>query len=138
MRKLYLDDVRTPADPSWIVVRSYNEFVDWITKNGMPDFISFDHDLADEHYTPKEYWHDYDVSKAYQESRTYTEKTGKDCANWLVENNLIPIEFTVHSANPIGADNILYLLNNWQKHNGLEPNGYKTFWELKIDEDEIQ
>jgi len=24
--RIYLDDVRTPVDPSWVVVRSYDEF----------------------------------------------------------------------------------------------------------------
>jgi len=63
MRKLFLDDIRSPKDaiglvPShmnqfywsndWDVVRSHDEFVDFIEKNGVPDFVSFDHDLADE------------------------------------------------------------------------------------------
>lgn len=53
-KALYLDDVRTPTETlpgykPWYVVRNYNEFVEWISKNGLPDFISFDHDLADEH-----------------------------------------------------------------------------------------
>ena len=118
---LFLDDVRVPsdvtwskfpyADMEWNIVRSYAEFVAYIEKNGMPDVISFDHDLADEHYTPEEYWNDYEASKAYQEARNYTEKTGNDCAKWLVEycldNNvtMAPL-ILVHSLNPVGADNI--------------------------------
>jgi hypothetical protein len=33
--KIYLDDVRTPVDPSWIVVRNYEQFVDTVTYNGL-------------------------------------------------------------------------------------------------------
>ena len=57
-----------------IRVMNYDEFIEAI-QNSIPDFISFDHDLADEHYTPKEYRDDYEASKAYQEAQIYTEKT---------------------------------------------------------------
>ena len=65
MKNLFLDDIRIPKDaiglvPSnlnqfywgddWVVVRDYNSFCNHIIKNGLPDFISFDHDLADSHY----------------------------------------------------------------------------------------
>jgi len=65
MKKLFLDDIRIPKDaiglvPSnlnqfyfendWVIVRSFLEFCNYIQKFGLPDFISFDHDLADEHY----------------------------------------------------------------------------------------
>jgi hypothetical protein len=117
--RLYLDDVRTPVDDSWIVVRSFHEFVEHIDMFGMPYEISFDHDLG---------WNN--ISNQPRLS-------GMDCAKWLVENNYVPDRFYVHSANPVGAENILCLLNNWQAENGLRPNGYKTFWECKIHEDEI-
>lgn len=113
MTKIYLDDCRTPADPSWIVVRSYDEFVDWITKNGMPDFISFDYDLLE------------------------GEKTGFDCADWVMSNDLELPAYSVHSGNKEGGDLIISILDSWQIFTGNEV-GYKTFWELKIDGDEIQ
>lgn len=130
MKKLlWLDDLRNPYinregrcpdgyDVDWVI--NYQQFCDWIEKFGLPDVISFDHDLADEHYTPEEYWTDYERSKAYQESQNYTEKTGMDCAKWLVEycmdtKKRLPV-FLVHSANPVGADNIRGLLENYSKH----------------------
>jgi hypothetical protein len=36
--KIYLQE--------WEVFSSYTEFVAWIETNGLPDFISFDHDLG--------------------------------------------------------------------------------------------
>ncbi len=128
---LWLDDLRNPflnlegrvpkEDGIIHWVLNYEEFVMWIEKFGLPDIISFDHDLATEHYTPEKYWHDYQLSKEYQESQNYTEKTGMDCAKWLVEycmNNQKELPFFYfHSANPVGADNILYLLNNFNKFN---------------------
>lgn len=126
---LWLDDLRNPfldiegrvpkvkGTIEWVL--NYEQFVQWIEKFGLPDVISFDHDLADEHYTPKEYWHDYQLSKEYQESRDYQEKTGMDCAKWLVDyciDNGVPLPiYYVHSANPVGADNIRGILDNYRK-----------------------
>ena len=123
---LYLDDTRKPHETGtyilpahyrpqyhldeWVIVRNYNEFVETILEKGLPWKISFDHDLADEHYTPEEYWNDYDASKAFQDSRTYREKTGLDCARWLTEfcvkRDLKLPDIYIHSMNPVGADNI--------------------------------
>ena len=48
-KKIYLDDVRTPVDPNWVVVRSYDEFVQKINTIGLEniELISLDHDLGD-------------------------------------------------------------------------------------------
>lgn len=118
VRLLFLDDLRNPADclnymgnrknvdisiyrKEWHIARTYDEFVTWIETHGLPDFISFDHDLADYHY-------EYSV-----------EYSGMDCAKWLVEycldNNVPCPDFVVHSANPACADNISALLNNFRK-----------------------
>ena len=48
--RIYLDDVRTPVDADkWIVVRSYDEFVQKINEIGLKniELISLDHDLGD-------------------------------------------------------------------------------------------
>ncbi len=131
MRNLFLDDFRMPSDAfnymynpeylklEWDIVRNYDEFVAYIEKNGMPDLISFDHDLADEHYTPPEYWESYEKSKQYQESQNYKEKTGFDCAKWIVDycmdNNVGLPKIYIHSMNPVGSDNIKNLFINFIK-----------------------
>ena len=125
---LWLDDIRNPfideekrvpiGNDKWNInwVLNYEQFVQWIEIYGLPDAISFDHDLADEHYTPEYFWDDYEESKKFQEWRgkTYQEKTGMDCAKWLVDfcmDNKVELpKFYVHSANPVGADNIRGLL----------------------------
>lgn len=131
---LWLDDIRNPflnlegkvpegcAKIIW--ARSYDEFTELIELFGLPDVISFDHDLADEHYTPSQYWDSYEASKAYQESREYLEKTGYDCTKWLVDycadrEHTLPRCY-VHSANPVGADNIKAYLNNYIKRKAIE------------------
>lgn len=117
LKKLYLDDIRNPKSDGWEVVRSYDEFVVWITENGLPDEISFDHDLSLEHYglTSKT---DFLTFKEYYETED-RELTGYDAAKWLCEycwTNGLPIPtWNVHSANPVGRDNIIQILKNYEK-----------------------
>lgn len=114
MRRLYLDDNRTPIDNGWIVVRDYKEFTEWIMAYGIPDVISFDHDLADEHME------DFHARGGFESTQQikygkFKEKTGFDCAKWLVqmcdESEFELPKCYVHSANPIGAENIISFLN---------------------------
>ena len=116
MKYLFLDDERKPSDVTWVliggvgswgatweVVRSCAEAKEWVLKNGFPDVISFDHDLSEIHYA-----NDYS-----------DESTGYDFARWLIERDMdmhsMPdnFSFTVHSKNPVGAENIAGLLNNY-------------------------
>lgn len=109
IKKIFLDDIRNPKTNDWIIVRNYQEFVNWITENGLPDEISFDHDLALISYEPS----------TQKEKFEYTEKTGYDAAKWLCEYcwiNGLPIpSWNVHSANPVGRDNIISILKNYQE-----------------------
>lgn len=123
MKKLFLDDVRVPLDcliyvsnpedykkNDFDIVRCYDEFVEYIEKNGLPDLISFDHDLADEHYNPSN-WNSY---------QSYVEKTGYDAAKWLVEycldKNLDIPQILIHSMNPVGRKNIESIFRNYMKY----------------------
>jgi len=122
MKKLFLDDLRIPKDAiglvpdsmnkfywsnDWIIVRNFWEFCNYIQKFGLPDYISFDHDLADEHYTDSD-------------NSDYKEKTGYECSKWLVDfcfdNGKSLPDYTVHSANPTGKQNIISYLENAKKH----------------------
>jgi hypothetical protein len=128
---LFLDDIRNPEnafeytkqrmfiDKQWVVVRNFDEFKSHIETNGMPHFISFDHDLVDSHYTPEYLWNDYEKSKEWQDQQTHNEKTGYDCALWLInnciDNNLELPEYYCHSMNPVGKDKIINLFNSYMK-----------------------
>lgn len=39
--KIYLDDVRTPMDKDWMVVRNYHEFVNLVQKLGIKNIVPF-------------------------------------------------------------------------------------------------
>jgi len=98
MQKLFIDDIRNPADSTFNVVRDFNDAIAYMQANGCPDEISFDHDLGEANA-----------------------KTGFDVARWMVDQDLdsngkfIPanFEYYVHSANPVGAANIKGLLDNY-------------------------
>lgn len=98
--KLFLDDTRDPKNRNWKVVRNYAEFVKCIIDIGLPSMVSFDHDLGD--------------------IVDGKELTGYDCAKWLVEhcidNDVDLPNFKVHSANPVGVQNITAYLKNYKAH----------------------
>lgn len=129
---LFLDDFRNPIECvsytkdvsysqlEWVVVRSHNEFVHVITEHfeehkKLPNLISFDHDLAEEHYDDSMYTGRYD--DLYSQ---FKEKTGFDSAKWLVDfcidNKLFLPQFKVHSMNPAGKKNIISLLEQFARH----------------------
>lgn len=114
--KLYLDDVRTPLDNTWIVVRNYDEFVETVTRIGLQNFdvISLDHDLGDEAMV--EYYTN--VKNNYTlDYNNIQEKTGMDCTKFIVEyamdNSINLPQVYVHSANPIGSANMMGYINNF-------------------------
>lgn len=93
--KLFIDDVRNSPDTTWTIARSSNEAIILVEANGVPDVISFDHDLGED-----------DTSMIF--------------INWFIENVLdkklhIPhnFSFIVHSANPVGRENIQSKLNSF-------------------------
>ena len=109
---LFLDDIRYPGDAftgpkqpvlKWHIARSTND-AQWYVKNyGVPQFISFDHDLG------------------------ALDDTGYDFAKWLIDylldnNKNLPQGFSyyVHSQNPVGRKNIQSLMDNYM---GVENNG---------------
>lgn len=120
----YLDDTRTPTETipgykPWNVVRNYDEFVKWITKHGIPDLISFDHDLADEHMNDY-YKQLLAVGYQHPDYESFKEKTGLDCAKFVAEycqRMGVKLNYCcVHSHNPVGAANIQSYINGFKKH----------------------
>lgn len=124
---LFLDDERNVADVKWIqyplvhwvVVRHYQEFVDTVIKNGIPDRVSFDHDLGKSSY--KECQRCFLEKDNQINYDNIQEKTGMDCVKWLIEkcmeNNQKFPEYYVHSLNPIGKVNIVSLIECFKKFN---------------------
>ncbi len=96
--------IEFPSHYTWVVVRSYKEFVETVLRQGMPTRIAFDHDLCYE-----------DQNK----TENFKEKTGYDCAKWLADYcivNTLPLpDYYVHSFNPVGRANILQFLNRFQE-----------------------
>ena len=95
----------------WVIARNYAEFVKIITEKGLPEFVSFDHDLE-----PDEIVGDVmDIKNC----KVIIAKSGMDCTKWLVEycidnKQLLP-KYFVHSANPVGRDNINGYLESFTK-----------------------
>jgi hypothetical protein len=79
--------------------------------------VSFDHDLADEHYVEYTAAHDPKSStKGTIHYDKFKEKSGYDCAKWLaqycVDKNLPIPQYYIHTMNPIGGMNIHSILES--------------------------
>jgi hypothetical protein len=131
MRKynIYLDDLRTPIDDNWIICRNYDEFVDKVKEIGIEniDTISLDHDLGET--AIREYFKNVTTNYILDYDNIH-EKTGYDCAKWLVEESInsgisLPLILT-HSANPIGSANIMGYINNFLKNQRLPQTCIRT------------
>ena len=99
--KMFLDDIREPKNNYDVIVRNYDEAINSVKQKGIPSFISFDHDLG-------------------CDEKGNVLKSGYDFAKWLVDMDIENIykfpndfSFEVHSANPIGRNNINSILNNY-------------------------
>ena len=84
---LYLDDIREPKYHNMCVVRNYEDCINVIANNHI-DFLSLDHDLGEE-------------------------KTGYDVAKYLVQEGIEIEHINIHSANPVGRDNITQLIQRY-------------------------
>lgn len=100
--KLYLDDERNPKGEGWTIVRDFDSFVQIILEKGLPESISFDHDLGEDSLS------------------------GYEASKWLIDyglDNNIPVEdivIQVHSANPVGAANIRGIWKSYEKFKQTE------------------
>ena len=100
-----------------VLCDEYKVIVAWITENGLPYKVAFDHDLGQDVANEN-------VAMGMSKRKSRMEKKGikdgKDAANWMVDYCLdnkqdVPL-FTIQSANPTGADNIRGLLQGAIKH----------------------
>lgn len=125
---LYLDDLHSPKQKlnrltlkhfkRIVWVTNYPSFVEWIYENGLPDAVSFDHDLHKSQYAPEEHW--VGTYRIWRKQNKSTFPTGTDCAKFLVkycqrEDIQLPI-WSVHSLNPIGSLELSTVLMNYAEH----------------------
>ncbi len=124
---LFLDDERIPKDVSWItnfptnvewvIVRDYNQFCEILMNRGIPNIISFDHDLHREHY-PWSFQTEASYEAGFIPYDKYREKTGKECLEFFIEfyKNQEDVTFPtifIHTMNVIGRNNMYDLLKNF-------------------------
>lgn len=117
---LFLDDERLPKNVIWIdlplvpweIARNYKQFCQLINSRGLPVNVSFDHDLADEHYKDL----GQSGSIGYEK---FTEKTGYDCVKFMIEycmnhNKPVPNCF-YHTMNQVGAGNMYTYIESYKR-----------------------
>ncbi len=112
---LFLDDIRKPTDVTifsdkklkWKIVKNHKEFIKYVTKHGIPDLVSFDHDLAPEHYAK------------YNENLKFETETGFETLVWFCDyikiNNLEIPEVNIHTSNFVAYKNMTEYFNEFNK-----------------------
>lgn len=93
--KLFLDDERNPPDETWVLARTVTEAQELVISRGLPREMSLDHDLGGE-------------------------STSMSFVRWLTCEyfDLGPPKWYIHSANPVGRENLAALLRSWEKSLG--------------------
>lgn len=113
--KLFIDDERDPLDvkwgswqdqalyrdTDWIIARDLPEVTEIILSLGMPEMISFDHDLG------------YNKATGYDIAKMLVELVMDSCDKYQFSENF---QYMVHSKNPVGAQNIKSYLDNFMAH----------------------
>lgn len=129
---MFLDDERSVTDAriegkslisrsnipkeEWVIVRSYDEFVDIIHKRGIPRVVSFDNDLTESHLTACLMTKS---DQEYQEkvANKQISKTGFHAMKYLFElcksKGLTIPKYYIHTANPFART----LMENYGKEN---------------------
>lgn len=123
MWNLFLDDIRDvdyvkDDGREYVLARSVADAMVLIIQNGLPSHVAFDHDLGWDTLQPIE--GSFLIAAPTQGKEL---PSGFDFAKWLVEFDIngfhdIPETFTwsIHSSNPVGAENINGLLTGYMKH----------------------
>lgn len=118
--KIWHDDIRRPPDATWVWARDNDTVKDILLRSGVePDLesldgqsgwtnwvtaINLDHDLG---------LHDEDPDAPGADLRIgQGAETGLGLLYWMIDNNLVPTRVTIHSMNPVGADNMRKALIN--------------------------
>lgn len=105
--KQFYDNLLKQYNANFVWVKNLYQFIDYIEKNGIPQFVSFDHDLN---------------NRGGGEGLSDEQKinnNGVNCAKWLVnyckQNNQPLPKFYVHSANPKHGPEINMVLTSENK-----------------------
>jgi hypothetical protein len=95
----------------WEIVRNYNDFCEFIDKFGIPEIVSFDHDLDTSHM---EHYFNVTLKTGVIEYENLKIPTGKHCAEYFVdkwkEAGKPKVYVHVHSANRWGQTEIKNVL----------------------------
>lgn len=91
--RLFLDDLRDPQDGNFTIARSTEEALT-LAKESWPTFMSLDHDLGGEDTT-----------------MVFLRRLVNEVWDGLKQ---VP-EYRVHSANPVGKENIISFMESWKR-----------------------
>lgn len=87
--KLFIDDERFPVTPDWFLARTSYDAIYALENYGLPEEIAFDHDLGGQ-----------------DTAIVFINKLEELLINGVLVLPENGIKYSIHSQNPIGAENI--------------------------------
>lgn len=131
--KIWVDDIRTPPDETWIWSKTSAEAINLLTQfkysysipNVQPEVISLDHDLGKTdklirrgkcvcgETTPENRLGHADGCRYFADS-VYEDDTARPIVMWMIENDFWPAEVLCHSQNPVGRDWIEQMIERYK------------------------
>lgn len=97
MYKMFIDDERDPIGDGWVVLRSYDEVVDYLRGFDVcPSYVSFDHDLGE-------------GKTGYDVALLFIDEDARSMGKWMPKD----FQFFCHTQNPVGKHNIEQALNRY-------------------------
>jgi hypothetical protein len=94
--RLFIDDIRDPLEPGWVIARTSADAIAHLEQRGCPYEISFDHDLGPD-----------DTAMAVVKRLIDMDL---DAGGNFLHKSFV---FSVHSANPVGRENIIGLMTSY-------------------------
>ena len=95
--KLFLDDLRAPPGPDWVVVRSVAAASEYLKHYGLPLEMSLDHDLGVEG----------------QDAPEFMKLVIDMFLDGAIGREVLDVKLHVHSANPVGVKNLYSRWNSF-------------------------
>jgi hypothetical protein len=110
--KLWVDDIRRPPDETWKWART-NDAAREILAGGLVEEASLDHDMGHHDRDPD------DEDSIFL--RGDSEDDGVQLAKWMIARRVVPGKISIHSWNPVGAENMKALLKPYCGDVTLKP-----------------
>lgn len=119
IKKLFVDDIRQPPDDTWTLARTVTEAIRYIDLYGVSiEEISLDHDISLEVRVGNTY-------RPFPSEETY-QPVARFITRYYEKLYSLSPKITLHTANPVGAEEMKKILSDFSVEIKLSEPAYRT------------